>query len=112
MAIDVPYWSNRYADGYSGFEDYAERLLQIETKRGGEVIALSFNEPQNHVMAKAEEQYDRLGYNRLIILKARRLGMSTWACAYLYRMVTMYPHMRARIMAQLADTTKQLWRFI
>lgn len=110
--LNVPYWTQRFQNGYGGFEDYAERLLQIETKRGGEVIQLDFNHPQQHVLAKAEEQYDHLGYNRVIILKARRLGMSTLSCAYLYRMVTMFPHMRARIVAQLDDTTKQLWRFI
>ena len=110
--LDVSGWTHRFQNGYGGFEDFAAELLQIETKRGGETIPLAFNQPQQYVLAKAEEQYDRLGYNRLIILKARRLGMSTLSCAYLYRMVTCYPHMRARIVAQLDDTTKQLWRFI
>ena len=112
VGLDVRYWTHRFQNGYAGFEDYAEMLLRIETKRGGEVIAFNSNQPQQHVLAKAEGQYDRLGYNRLIILKARRLGMSTLSCAYLYRMVTMFPAMRARIVAQLDDTTKQLWRFI
>jgi hypothetical protein len=101
-----------YSSGFGGFEDYSSDYLKIEPKSGGQIIPLSFNRAQQLVLSKMEEQQDRLGFIRLIILKARRLGMSTLATAYLYWMSTMFAHTRCTVVSHLDSTNDQLWKFV
>lgn len=59
------------------FPHYAPRCLKIATK-AGEVVPLNLNAAQQHIHQKAEEQYQKTGRVRAIVLKGRQQGCSTY----------------------------------
>lgn len=73
--------------GVSAFREYAPAYLQIKTKLG-KVVPFVLNEPQLRV----EDEIDRARQEgrpvRLLILKARQLGFSTWALGRGYEFTT------------------------
>jgi len=59
------------------FEYYCSQVLRIKTK-SGEVIPFVWNDEQRYLARRVKEQYEKQGYVRLLILKGRQWGGSTW----------------------------------
>lgn len=59
------------------FEYYAPRCLKIQTK-DGVLVPLALNRAQKHMHAKLEEQRERTGKVRALVLKGRQQGASTY----------------------------------
>ena len=69
------------------FEHYAARCLKVRTKHG-DVEPLILNKGQQHVHNIAENQLAHVGMVRILLLKARQLGMSTYVGGRFYHKVT------------------------
>ncbi len=102
----------RYDYGFGGFERFCDEQLVIEPRGGRGEVALVPNRAQQYILARMEQQFDDLGYIRILNLKARRLGASTIYCAYLFWMAQFFPNTRCKIMTHQAATHRDLWRFI
>ena len=72
----------------SDLEHYAARCLKIRTK-AGKIEPLLFNRMQRYLHAKIEEHAKRNGGRvRVLILKARQQGCSTYIGARFYHKAT------------------------
>lgn len=67
---------------------FAEKLLKIQPKSGGQPVAFSINRAQQYVHQRLEEQRARTGKVRAYILKGRQQGMSTYVGARFYHRTT------------------------
>ena len=62
---------------------YIEELLKIQTK-SGEIAPFVFNQAQQRIYREYMQQYRAGKPVRLIVLKARQLGFSTWTSAMFF----------------------------
>jgi hypothetical protein len=72
---------------YEDFAFYAENALKIRTKDRG-VVPFVLNEAQRRLHAVVERQIAKSGRVRVIILKGRQMGLSTYVGARLFSQVT------------------------
>lgn len=92
----------------SNFLRYAPEVLRIRPK-GGAIVPFKINPAQMVVHEAAERQMRERGFVRLIILKARQLGMSTYIEGRLFWKVTHRYGARAFILTHHADATANLF---
>jgi hypothetical protein len=83
--------------------------LKIRT-RDRRIIRLRFNKPQQMVWLKVKEKIDRGEAIRLIILKARREGVSTEIASWLMAMIASGDLVNAVITAHIARASKRVWK--
>lgn len=89
-------------------ELYFEACLQIRTKEQG-LQPLHLNNVQRIVHAKCEEQLARTGKVRLIIPKARQMGISTYVGARFYKKTSTNKGVRTQIITHEDDATQNLF---
>jgi hypothetical protein len=89
-------------------ELYFEACLQIRTKDQG-LQPLKLNNVQKIVHAKCEEQITRTGRVRLIIPKARQMGISTYVGARFYKKTSTNKGVRTQIITHEDDATQNLF---
>src|SRR6056297_3308463 len=65
-----------YEDDYRTFAEEQIKIRPKDVTQG--LVPFVFNEPQNLIHSKIEEQRKRTGKVRAIILKARQQGISTY----------------------------------
>jgi len=90
------------------FLRYAPEVLRIRPKDGA-IVPFKINPAQMVVHEAAERQMKERGFVRLIILKARQLGMSTYIEGRLFWKVTHRFGARAFILTHHADATANLF---
>ena len=90
------------------FPTYSKVALFIRTK-AGEVEKMVLNGAQMRVHALAAEQMTKTGKVRILLLKARQLGMSTYVEARFFWRVTNRAGVRAFILTHHADATANLF---
>jgi hypothetical protein len=90
------------------FPLYAEKILKIRTK-AGEVLPFKVNGAQRTVHKLAEKQLRDTGKIRILLLKARQLGMSTLVEGRFFWRVTMRSGVKAFILTHHADATSNLF---
>jgi len=89
-------------------ELYFEACLQIRTKERG-LQAFRLNNVQRIVHEKCEEQLARTGKVRLIIPKARQMGISTYVGARFYKKTSTTRGVRTQIITHEDDATQNLF---
>lgn len=89
-------------------ELYFEACLQIRTKEQG-LQPFKLNNVQRIVHAKCEEQLARTGKVRLIIPKARQMGISTYVGARFYKKTSTNKGVRTQIITHEDDATQNLF---
>lgn len=87
---------------------YCKTTLRIKDKHG-RIIPLSFNAAQMMAQKIAAKQAKETGRIRLIILKARQEGLSTWTSARFFRRCHLHPHQKAGIIADQRDKSSALF---
>ncbi len=87
---------------------YAGRCLKIRPKTGG-LVPLVLNRAQQYIHAQAEAQKERLGWVRLIILKGRQQGCSTYIEGRFYWKTSGLPGQFAYILTHEDKATKNLF---
>jgi len=93
------------------FPHYAKKCLKIRTKRHG-VIPFELNSAQEHLHEVAEKQLAETGKIRIIILKGRQQGMSTYVEGRFYWRVTHQEGQRAYILTHEGDATNNLFAMV
>ena len=90
------------------FPHYANACLKIRAK-DGEIVDFALNDAQRFVHQRAQLQLRERGYVRIILLKARQLGMSTYVEARFFWKVTHSVGVRAFILTHHSDATANLF---
>ena len=93
---------------FNDFSFYAKYCLKIRTKQGT-VESLKLNKAQLYVHELAEKQKRETGKVRIIVLKGRQQGMSTYIGARFYHRITHSIGKRAFILTHEAEATDNLF---
>ena len=91
------------------FELHAAKCLYIRDHNTSQIVPLALNPPQKICNAVAEKQKAEDGFVRIMLLKARRFGGSTWFQARSYSKVSLYPNRNAFIVAHEQESTSTLF---
>ena len=90
------------------FEFYSKHSLKIRTKEGS-VSTLKLNTAQKLLLEAVEQQYEKEGKIRVIILKARQMGLSTMVGGWLYWWLSQRRAQRGLVVTHHADSTRALF---
>lgn len=90
------------------FDYYASKALQIRTKTA-EVVPLRLNEAQHRLMTVVNKQWEAEKRVRVIILKARQMGLSTAVGGWLYFRTSQNKAQKTLVVTHKADSTTALF---
>lgn len=90
------------------FEFYAKHCVKIRTKTG-DITPLLLNAAQKRLLAVIDDQLRTTGKVRVVILKARQMGFSTFVSAYIYWRLSHEKAKKGIVVAHKADSTRSLF---
>jgi len=93
---------------FNDFPFYAKSALKIRTKEG-DIAPLDLNPAQQILQDAVSKQIASEGKVRVIILKARQQGLSTYTGGYLYYAVSQQPARKAMVVTHHSDSTRALF---
>ncbi len=93
---------------YEDFSFYAKSALKIRTKTG-QIAPLALKPAQEILNDAVTDQIKTDGKVRVIILKARQQGLSTYVGGYLYFSVSQRPAAKAMVITHHSDSTRALF---
>lgn len=91
---------------------YAEKCAKIRPKKVGDLVPFKINRAQSVLHEIVEEQLRTRGKVRVIILKARQQGLSTYVGARLYHAISHTRAAKALVLAHDATSTKTLFEMV
>jgi hypothetical protein len=99
------------------FAHYSTRCLRIKTKKGetdleGRLLRFTMNEPQRYIHKRIEDQLRLKGRVRVIILKGRQQGCSTYTEGRFYWKVSHRRGVNAYILTHQDDATSNLFSMV
>lgn len=89
-------------------ELYCAKNLKIRTKKG-DILPFVWNDAQRLLHAKIEQQLAEKGWVRVIVLKGRQQGISTYVAARFYKRTSMRFGKRTMIITHLDAATQNLF---
>lgn len=105
MQVNSALWERAKQD----FPFFAENLLKIPTKKRGPPIPFRMNRPQWVLHRAIEKQRGHTGMVRVLVLKGRQMGVSTYVLGRAYRAVATVEGTRAFILTHKQDATTALF---
>lgn len=93
---------------YEDFDYYAQKALKIRTK-DGEVVNLKLNVAQERLLEIVNGQFKSEGKVRVIILKARQMGLSTAVGGFMYWWTSQRKAQKTIVVTHHAESTKSLF---
>ncbi|WP_422446190.1 hypothetical protein [Endozoicomonas sp. ALB091] len=93
------------------FQFYASKCLKIRTK-SAKVIPFQLNKAQLYLDRRIEDQRQRTGKVRIVVLKGRQQGCSTYTEGRFYWLVSNRKGLRAYILTHEADATANLFDMV
>lgn len=93
------------------YPDYAGQCLHIRTKEGA-VLPLKFNRSQRYLHAEVEKQRCETGRVRILVLKSRQVGISTYFTGRSYWKTTFNRGFHTFVLTQEDDTTTALFNMV
>jgi hypothetical protein len=96
-----------YKEDYKQFALEQIKIIPKDTTKG--LINFSLNEAQERIHAQIEEQRERTGKVRVIILKARQQGISTYCTGRVFWKTKFTPLSRSVVMAHDSATSDALF---
>lgn len=93
---------------FEDYEFYARHALNIRTKNS-EIVPFRFNEAQRRLNKIVEAQRRATGRVRIIILKSRQLGLSSWVQGRLYFRTSQTKARKALVVTNHATATSTLF---
>lgn len=93
------------------FQFFSKKALFIKTKEG-ELLPFTFNDAQEYLHKRLEDQKKRTGKVRAIIVKGRQQGCSTYVGGRFYHRATRKRGVSVFILSHEAETTKKLFRIV
>jgi hypothetical protein len=88
-------------------EYFCRTSLKVETK-DGKIVPFVWNKAQRYLHEKLEEQLEKTGMVRALILKGRQQGCSTYVTARYYQKTTWFDHKKAYILSHETQSTQTL----
>ena len=92
-------------------EFFAAELLRLRPKAGS-LAPFLFNPAQRELHRIIEEQKAKTGRVRVIVLKARQMGISTYVAARYYKGTTSNPGLRTAIIGHEKPASKNLFQLV
>lgn len=92
----------------NAFQLFARTNLKIKDK-SGQLVPFVLNVAQQYAEKRAQEQLKRKGYVRLLILKGRQQGISTWAQGRAYHKTSLWRHMAAFVLSHHWSTSETIF---
>lgn len=89
-------------------EFYARHHVRIRTKKA-QLLPLRLTQAQKIVHRKIADQLQRTGRVRVVILKARQEGISTYTAARFFRKVHLFPNQKAVVLAHEKDKSSEIF---
>jgi len=96
-----------YEHDFAKFATEKVKILPKDVSKG--FIPFTFNDAQRIIHDKIEEQKKKTGRVRVIILKARQMGISTYACARVYHRSYFNAFNKSVVMAHDSATSDALF---
>lgn len=96
----------------SNFEIFAETILRIRPKQGGQPVPLLLNTAQLHLHKQIERQHAELGRVRALILKGRQQGASTYTEGRFYWKISYRKGVKAYILTHEQAATDNLFGMV
>ncbi len=93
------------------FPFFARHALKIEDK-DGQLIPFILNTAQKYLYDRIQRQIERTGWVRILILKGRQQGMSTFVSGYYYHGATRKGGKKVFILSHEANTTDMLFQMV
>lgn len=93
---------------YEDFEFYAKNALKIRTKEGA-VKPFVMNAAQAKLLDAVQKQIETEGKARVVILKARQMGLSTLVGGWLYWWISQHRAQKGLVVTHHADSTRALF---
>jgi hypothetical protein len=93
-------------------EHYAAKCLRIRPDLGGGAVPFVFNRSQQILHARLEEQRARTGRVRALVLKGRKMGISTYVGARYFHKVTHRRGIRVYILTHQQEATDTLFGMV
>lgn len=90
------------------YKFYSRNCVKIRTKEG-EILPLVLNKVQEKLNALVEKQLRETGRVRIVILKARQQGLSTYVHGWLYWYLSQHRAKKGIVVAHVADSTRALF---
>lgn len=90
------------------FPFFSKTCLKIVNKEG-QLVPFVLNDAQKYVEARAQDMLRRKGYVRLIVLKGRQQGISTWSQGRAYHKTSLWPHQSAFVLSHHGDTSENIF---
>ena len=87
---------------------YCANLVKI-VGRDGQLVPFVWNDVQTELHQAIERQRDERGIARVLVLKARKLGISTYAAARFYQRTTLWPGNHTFILTHEDAATQTLF---
>lgn len=109
--FDEQEFLSRYLVGRDALLNYARDCLKIRTKADG-IRPLAFNRAQLYAHKVMEDQRERTGKVRAIVLKARQQGLSTYSTARHFRRAATEAGRRAYILTHEQKATDNLFEMV
>jgi hypothetical protein len=91
------------------FEFYAGKCLKIRDHNTAQIKPFLFNRPQKILDAIVKKQIAALGYVRILLLKARRFGGSTYIEGRGYWRTSLWKNRNAFIVGHEEESTNTLF---
>jgi hypothetical protein len=92
-------------------EFFAAQHLKIRPK-AGHLAPFVFNSGQRELHRRIEEQKAKTGRVRVVVLKARQMGISTYVAARYYKTTTSNPGLRCSIVAHERAASRNLFNLV
>ena len=92
------------------FRFFSRTCLKVVPKEGGLAVPFELNAAQQIIDAHAEDMLRRKGYVRIIVLKGRQQGISTWTQARAYHKTSLWRNQRAFVLSHHADTSETIFK--
>lgn len=96
---------------HSGDERFYKHCLRIKNKEG-KLVPLTLNTAQRHIQARILDQLKRIGKVRVILLKGRQQGGSTFVAGRYYKKVTENKGRTVFVLSHEAKTTSKLMAMV
>lgn len=88
---------------------FSRKTVRIKTKVAGKILYLNFNRAQLHVHSEIEKMKREKGWVRVIIIKGRQQGISTYVCARYLKTAISLPGTSVYILTHEAAATANLF---
>ncbi len=110
--IEIPTEEKNFAlTLQNNLQFYAQKCLKIKDKQGL-LVPFVFNQPQEYIHAQIEDQKKKTGKVRVLILKGRQEGCSTYVEARYFHKASWKFGVAVGTLSHLADTTDKLYAII